>query len=94
MKEQSTENLQKDGVPPYRNCLNCGADLQGMYCHKCGQQASSPTPKVGEFILEYLNNAYIWDPKFFLTIWNLVRRPGFLTNEFNAGRFVAYEHPL
>lgn len=94
MKEQSTENLQKDGVPPYKSCLNCGADLQGMYCHKCGQQASSPTPKVGEFILEYLNNAYIWDPKFFLTIWNLVRRPGFLTNEFNAGRFVAYEHPL
>lgn len=94
MKEQSTENLQKDGAPPYKSCLNCGADLQGMYCHKCGQQASSPTPKVGEFILEYLNNAYIWDPKFFLTIWNLVRRPGFLTNEFNAGRFVAYEHPL
>jgi len=94
MKEQSTENLQKDGVPPYRKCLNCGTDLRGMYCHKCGQQASSPTPKVGEFILEYLNNAYIWDPKFFLTIWNLVRRPGFLTNEFNAGRFVAYEHPL
>mgnify|MGYP003557817911 FL=1 len=94
MKEQSTENLQKDGVPPYRKCLNCGTDLRGMYCHKCGQQASSPTPKVGEFILEYLNNAYIWDPKFFLTIWNLVRRPGFLTNEFNTGRFVAYEHPL
>ena len=94
MKEQSIENLQKNGVSPYKSCLNCGADLQGMYCHKCGQQASSPTPKVSEFILEYLNNAYIWDPKFFLTIWNLVRRPGFLTNEFNAGRFVAYEHPL
>ena len=94
MKEKSTGNLQKEGETPYKSCLNCGTDLRGMYCHKCGQQASSPTPKVSEFILEYLNNAYIWDTKFFLTIWHLVRRPGFLTNEFNAGKFVAYENPL
>ena len=94
MKEKSTGNLQQEGKAPYKSCLNCGTDLRGSYCHKCGQQASSPTPKVSEFILEYLNNAYIWDTKFFLTIWHLVRRPGFLTNEFNAGKFVAYENPL
>ena len=94
MKGQSTENLQEKGMPSYKSCLNCGTELRGMYCHKCGQQATSPTPKVWEFILEYLNNAYIWDTKFFQTIWHLVRRPGFLTNEFNAGKFVAYENPL
>ena len=94
MKEQSTENLHKEEVAPYKQCLNCGTDLQGVYCHKCGQQASNPTPKVWEFILEYMNNAFIWDTKCFLTIWNLVRRPGFLTNEFNAGKFVSYENPL
>ena len=94
MEEQSTVNLQKKEVPPYKQCLNCGADLQGMYCHKCGQQATNPTPKVWEFILEYMNNAFIWDTKCFLTIWNLIRRPGYLTNEFNAGKFVSYENPL
>lgn len=94
MEEQFTVNSQKGKVAPYKRCLNCGADLQGVYCHECGQQASSPTPKVWGFILEYMNNAFIWDQKCFLTIWHLIRRPGFLTNEFNAGKFVAYENPL
>lgn len=94
MREQSTGKLQREVKTQYKRCLNCGTNLQGSYCHNCGQHASSPIPKVWEFILEYMNNAYIWDPKFFLTIWNLIRRPGFLTKEFNAGKFVAYENPL
>ena len=94
MKEQSTQNSQKNEKLPYKHCLNCGTDLQGIYCHECGQQASNPTPKVWKFILEYLDNAFIWDTKCLLTVWNLIRRPGFLTNEFNAGKFVAYENPL
>lgn len=94
MEEQSTVNSQKKEVAPYKQCLNCGADLQGIYCHECGQQAYNPTPKVWEFILEYMNNAFIWDTKCVPTIWHLIRRPGFLTNEFNAGKFVAYENPL
>lgn len=94
MKRKSTKNIQKEETIPYKKCLNCGTYLQGTYCHKCGQQASNPTPKIWEFILEYLNNAFIWDSKCIQTIWQLIRRPGFLTNEFNAGKFVAYEHPL
>ena len=94
MEEQSTVNSHEKEVAPYKQCLNCGADLQGIYCHKCGQEACNPTPKVWEFILEYANNAFIWDPKCLVTIWNLIRRPGFLTNEFNAGKFVSYENPL
>ena len=94
MEEQSTVVSQKKEMAPYKKCLNCGADLQGIYCHECGQQAYNPTPKVWEFILEYMNNAFIWDTKCVPTIWHLIRRPGFLTNEFNAGKFVAYENPL
>lgn len=94
MKKQSTSKLKKKEGIPYKKCLNCGTGLQGLYCHKCGQQATTPTPKVSEFIFEYMNNAFIWDRNFFSTIWQLIRRPGFLTNEFNSGKFVAYEHPL
>jgi hypothetical protein len=94
MEEQSTMNSQKKEVPPYKQCLNCGTDLQGVYCHKCGQQATNPTPKVWKFILEYMDNAFIWDTKCLPTICQLIRRPGYLTNEYNAGKFVAYENPL
>ena len=79
---------------PYKHCLNCGSELQGMYCHVCGQQATSKTPTIPEFIIEYINNAFIWDPRFFKTTWNLIRRPGYLTNEFLSGKFASQEHPL
>lgn len=78
----------------YTHCLNCGAELKGGYCHICGQEAVNKTPTIGGFILEYLNNAFIWDPQFFRTLWSLIRRPGHLTNEFLAGKFSSQEHPL
>ena len=84
----------KQGKPPYTHCLNCGAELQGKYCHVCGQEAVSKTPSVGAFIVEYANHAFIWDSNFLKTLWNLIRRPGYLTKEFIAGKFASHEHPL
>ena len=93
----NTNNDQAKKIPtelPYTHCLNCGAELQGKYCHVCGQEATSQTPSVGAFIVEYANHAFIWDSNFFKTIWNLISRPGHLTKEFIAGKFASYEHPL
>ena len=95
--DKNIQNLapeSKKSNLPYTHCLNCGSELQGMYCHVCGQEATSKTPTIGAFILEYLNNAFIWDTKFFYTIWSLIRRPGHLTNEYLAGKFTSQEHPL
>lgn len=88
-KDQNTSNDIN-----YKNCLNCGTELNGKYCHVCGQQATSPTPSTKDFVMEYLYNAYIWDPKFIPTLWTLISRPGKLTKEFLAGKFVSYVHPL
>ena len=79
---------------PYKHCLNCGAELKGLYCHICGQEVTCKTPTVSGFILEYINNAYNWDSRFFRTLWILIRRPGYLTNEFLAGKFISQVHPL
>lgn len=79
---------------PYKHCLNCGSELNGMYCHNCGQQATSPNPPTKEFIMEYINNAFMWDSRFFHTLWQLIRRPGHLTNEFLSGKFISQVHPL
>ena len=95
--KKNIENLNTEQVQsniPYKYCLNCGAELQGMYCHVCGQEATSKTPTISAFVLEYLNNAFIWDSQFFKTIWALIRRPGYLTNEYLAGKFISQEHPL
>lgn len=91
---QKTETAEELSGLSYKHCLNCGTELKGLYCHSCGQEAIDKTPTIGAFILEYLNNAFIWDSKFFSTLWTLIRRPGHLTNEYNAGKFLSQEHPL
>ena len=93
-KQQDSNSVHTENNIPYKNCLNCATELNGMYCHICGQQATSKTPTVGAFILEYLNNAFIWDSQCIQTLWKLIRRPGYLTNEYLAGKFISQEHPL
>ena len=66
----------------HKHCLNCNTELQGEYCHVCGQKAINKTLTVKEFVLEYLNIAFIWDSKFTKTIWQLLRRPGHVTKEY------------
>lgn len=91
---QNSENNDKQLHLPYTHCLNCGEELKGCYCHNCGQEVVDKTPTVWGFIIEYLNNAFIWDTKFVKTLWTLISRPGHLTNEYIAGKFVSQEHPL
>ena len=93
-KQENIEIVNKSNDLPYKHCLNCGTELNGMYCHVCGQQATSKTPTVRGFVLEYFNNAFIWDSQFLKTIWDLVSRPGFLTKDYLSGKFISQEHPL
>ena len=94
MEDDTTVDIQDKEVVPDKKCLNCGADLQGAYCHVCGQEATNKVTTAWGLVIEYICNAFIWDHRFLPTVWNLIRRPGHLTKAFNAGRFVAYEHPL
>lgn len=93
-KRKKQKDKQTDSEILYTHCLNCGTELNGEFCHKCGQHASKRLPTIGDFVLEYLNNAFIWDPLFFKTVWSLVRRPGQLTKEYMQGKLFSQENPL
>ena len=93
-KQQDPNSANIKNNIPRKHCLNCGTELSGMYCHVCGQRATSQTTSVRGFILEYFNNAFIWDTQCVQTIWKLIRRPGYLTNEYLSGKFTSQEHPL
>ena len=92
--QQRSKTEDKENNPPYKHCLNCGVELNGKYCHNCGQEAVDKTPTVSGFVMEYLVNAFLWDSQFLKTFWTLIRRPGHLTNEYLAGKFTSQEHPL
>lgn len=85
---------QMENNTTHKHCLNCQTELIGEYCHKCGQQATKTKPTIKGFILEYLGIAFIWDTLFFKTIWDVIRKPGHVTNEYMSGKVLKYMHPL
>src|SRR5438067_5145554 len=80
--------------PPITHCENCGAELQGHWCAKCGQPAIDYRRSFRHVIADLLDEFLNWDSKFFRTIGLLLVRPWKLTNEFLAGHRVRYVHPL
>lgn len=88
------KRVRRKTVPAYTHCKNCGTELKGMYCHRCGQYALDVEQPFWKYITQYFENAYSFDNKIWITLWMLFRRPGFLTTEFNAGKIVSYVHPM
>src|SRR3981081_551366 len=79
---------------PITHCENCGAQLEGHWCAKCGQPAIDYRGSFRHVIADLLNEFRNWDSKFFATIGLLLVRPCELENEFLAGHRVRYVHPL
>ncbi|MBR4149336.1 MAG: DUF3667 domain-containing protein [Rikenellaceae bacterium] len=92
-KTQCDGNPMTDAQPPYPNCKNCGTELSGMYCHKCGQYASQPL-SLSHLIKEYVKNILALERQALPTLCNLIFQPGRLAQEFCAGRYMSYLHPL
>ena len=76
------------------DCLNCGAELQGKYCHSCGQENLQIKESFGHMITHAVADYFHFDHQFFHTLKPLLFSPGKLTNEYMAGRRVQYLHPV
>jgi len=85
---------RKKQRPAITHCENCGAQLEGHWCAKCGQPAIDYRRSFRHVLADLLNEFLNWDSKFFATIGLLLARPWKLTNEFLAGHRVRYVHPL
>src|ERR1700733_8486574 len=76
------------------NCLNCGTELQGKYCHVCGQENLEIKETFGHMMNHAISDYFHFDHQFFHTLKPLLFKPGFLTNEYMAGRRAQYLHPV
>jgi hypothetical protein len=77
-------------------CPNCNEQLLGQYCHRCGEQRVERDQLSLKRFAE--NSAHelidIEHSKIWNTFYALVFRPGFLTNEYLAGRKSRYLTPV
>ena len=66
------------------NCLNCGAALQGEFCHRCGQSGHVHRT-VGAFWHDIAHSVFHFDGKMWRTLPLLAWHPGQLTRRYIHG---------
>jgi len=76
------------------DCLNCGAKVQGRYCHVCGQENVEPKETFWHMFTHFLYDITHFDGSFFVTLKDLLFKPGFLSREYMLGRRKKYLHPV
>jgi len=76
-------------------CANCGTSLGGEYCHACGQRRiHHDLSLVGVMHDAIAHTSDLAELKTLRTLATLLRHPGRLTNDYIAGRRIAWITPL
>lgn len=76
-------------------CASCSQPLSGEYCSHCGEKVLHEHDKsVAHFFHEFFHVLTHWDGKIIKSLKFLFAKPGFLTQEYLAGRRKAYTAPL
>jgi hypothetical protein len=75
-------------------CKNCQTQFKGKYCPECGQAVDEHDRPFSILIYDFLGDFIAFDSRFYKTFIYLVKRPGFLTNEYFNGRQVRYSPPI
>lgn len=81
-------------TPAQAACRNCGQPLHGPHCYACGQPVKGLVRPLGNLFGDLLDSVFNVDTRILRTIPPLFAKPGFLTNEYFAGRQVRYVTPV
>lgn len=77
-----------------KNCLNCGTQVLGRYCHVCGQENLEPRETFWHLVTHFVYDVTHFDGKFFATVKYLMVKPGFLPHEYIKGKRNTYLNPI
>jgi hypothetical protein len=84
-----------DTHAPLAPCTNCGAANAGVFCAQCGErQPGHHDLSMKHFAHDVVHELVHLDSKLFTTLRNLVTQPGFVPQEYFAGRKSRYIPPL
>jgi hypothetical protein len=81
-------------LPPGSACFNCGAILQGPWCHACGQLGEDYHRSAFHLIGEALEGLFHADGRLWHTLPRLLVRPGALTRDYLAGKRASQVPPF
>ena len=77
-----------------KNCLNCNAEVNGVYCPECGQPNREPVLGIKDLLGDFIHMMTHFDGKFFSTVRMLITKPGYLSRAFLSGQRMKYLPPV
>jgi hypothetical protein len=77
-----------------KDCLNCGAQVAGRYCHRCGQENVVTHQSFWSLTKHFVYDILHFDGKFFHTIGYIFSRPGFVARQYAEGKRMRYLDPI
>ncbi len=89
--QQAIDSTNPETIPL---CANCGIELNGQFCHQCGQSSRSMIKFFGEVIKEVLDDVIGYDSRLKHSISPLLFQPGKLSKEYIQGRRFYYVMPF
>jgi hypothetical protein len=75
-------------------CKNCGASLEGWFCHDCGQNADTHHRSILHLIWEAIEGMFHLDGRLANTLPLLFFKPGKLAKDYMEGRIVRHVPPF
>ncbi|WP_284126461.1 DUF3667 domain-containing protein [Parerythrobacter aestuarii] len=75
------------------NCLNCGAELTGNFCHECGQKAHIHRT-ISAILHDLIHGVLHLDGKLWRTLPLLMFKPGKLTRDYIEGKRARFVSPM
>ncbi|GAB5525313.1 MAG: hypothetical protein Roseis2KO_31850 [Roseivirga sp.] len=76
-------------------CKTCGSQLQGSYCHQCGEKVLRPEDKSAKkWLADLLSNIWMLDGKLFNSLKHLLLKPGKFASDYTEGIRKPYVKPL
>lgn len=82
-----------DGHTHEINCLNCGSELHGSFCHVCGQH-SHVHRTLTAFFHDLAHGVFHFEGKFWNTLPLLAWKPGELTRRYLEGQRARFVSPI
>jgi hypothetical protein len=80
--------------PATASCQNCGTELLGPHCYRCGQPVNGLVRHFSSIVGDFADSVLNIDARVFRSLWPLFSKPGFLSREYFAGRRVRYVSPV
>lgn len=90
----TTEAIPSPDPAPVRRCQNCGEALLGEHCYACGQPTKGLVRHFSSIVGDFMDSVFELDSRILRTLGPLLFKPGYLSDEYFAGRRVRYVSPV